>query len=201
MRGLIVLVPFLISVAAAAQVPVSFENSLGLVRQNVLAVRAKQVETKNASLAADINRLRSTAQWLRSDLSRMRGELMNLSMRLRSAQTADSILRYDVVRFNYFLGDTVRKAQDLAYDVRRVDNAVTDKDPELVGPAQGLASETRWLRSDLTWIATDLNSMAWDLRRIQMHMEAFDVERESRDLGTQVDQADIEAQRLLNKVR
>ncbi|MFA6029965.1 MAG: hypothetical protein WC969_08935 [Elusimicrobiota bacterium] len=201
MRSLIVLVPFLISVTAAAQVPVSFETSLGLLRQNVLAVRAQQVETKNASLVADINRLRGTAQWLRADLSRMRGELLSLSSRVRGAQTADSILRYDVQRFNYFLQETARKAQDLAYGVRRVDNAVTDKDPALVGPAQALASETRWLGSDLVWITNDLRSMGWDLRRIQMHMEAFDVERESRELDNQVTQADSEAQRLLSKVR
>lgn len=192
---------------AGAGPVLSFEESLGLIRQQILSARQEQVRAKNQALAQQIERLSRDVQSLGYEASRLRFKVSDIRRRASTYQpdqpgrpSSDPFFRSD-------LQWAVWGARDLSRDVTsalrqaRSLSGQASKDPELVAPAQKLVRASQILRSDCSSLESEVRWASWDFRRIGFHMEAWDLERESSDASQNSRNLEREAQTLLGKVR
>lgn len=197
----------LLSLAASSSAAsLSFEQSLGALREQVLTVRVEQAKAKTAGLGARITRAANDASRLRWDAQRLRDRIRDIRWRAQRqgmgqpGQPRDPWLRNDIQRAVWDLRDLARDCGWLARDAESFNREAT-KDPALVGPAERLDSDAQGLQGEAQWLESDARFASWDIRRAGYNMEAWDIERESGNANTSARGLRDSARALLQKVR
>ncbi len=192
---------------AGAGPVLSFEESLGLIRQQVLSARQEQVRAKSQALAQQIERLSREVQGLSYEASRLRLKVSDLKRRASAYKpdqpgrpNTDPFFRSDLQWAVWGTRDLSRDVESALREARSL-SGQAGKDPELVAPAQKLARNSRILSSDCSSLESEIRWASWDFRRIGFSMEAWDLERESSDASRNSRSLEREAQTLLGKVQ
>lgn len=197
---------FAVPAAAAgpAALPPSFETMLNAIHLQVRETRAVQVKEKGR---AEIEQLSRDVSRLYSDLWRLRNDLRDVARRAQrhgpsqpGRPEQDPFLRSDIQRLVWNLRDMARYTESAERSAQRL-IAQAPKDPEQVGPAQSLLSNAQRFSSETHWMENDSRNAGWDLRRAGYNMEAWDVERESRDIASGAQNLEGASRALLEKVR
>lgn len=198
---------FLVSAQVSAAPALTFESSLGQLRQTVVAARAEQVRAKNAALKHDLTRLANdarTLQWQGWNLRTRVGDVRRRAARYIPPRPgkpeSDPFLRSELSRLTWDLRDHAWKAESAARDAQRIEREAT-QDPELVGPAEQLSFSARDYANETRWLAIEARNASWDVRRAGFSMEAWDLERESGNAENDSRDLETYAQRILAKVR
>lgn len=176
---------------------VSFESAVQQIRADIHHTRAEQLKTKDAALAARLDRVAWDVQRREREASRLRSELSDLRRRL---QLNRGDMRWEVQRVARSAQDHARELQWNLQEVRAVRQAMTEKDPDLAAPARRLDSQTRWLVSESRWLQNEGRWIGSDLRRAGYTWEAFDIERGLRDAEDSVRDLENEVRAILAKL-
>lgn len=192
----------------------SFENLLLDARAAVHATRAAQRAEKSSNLGPRIDRAAWDLQRWQRDAQDLRRNLQLLKSRLNRRLDAparpgrpgpgrpdDSQVRWDVQRVGRQLEQHARDLRWTLQELQSIRQAITEKDPELAGPANRLDGANTWFASDERWLENELRFIGFDLRRAGFHFEAFDYERHGRDIDSDVRGIEDETRQILAKVR
>jgi len=201
-----------VSASASPAIP-SFEVSAANLQATIAAMRAAQVKTKAANAGPQISSLTWDLERYERDLSRMRNDLRWLQQRLRRAgmnpgqgrpgqpnQPNDPSLRWDIQRLTRDLAQTSRDAQWRLNDLRFLASSA-EKDETLVIPATRLLDAARRLKNETNWFSMDARFAYFDFMRAGFTFEGMDLDRNSREIDTNAQNLQGEADRLLAKVR
>jgi hypothetical protein len=193
------------SASASPAIP-SFEVSAAQLQASIAAMRASQVQAKVAASGPQIDSLAWDLQRYERDLAQMRNDLRWLQQRLRRAgstqpgQPSDPSLRWDIQRLTRDLAQTSRDAQWRLNDLRFL-AASAEKDEALVAPATRLLDAARRFKNETNWFSMDARFAYFDFMRAGYTFEGMDLDRNSRDVDTNAQALQTEADRLLAKVR
>jgi hypothetical protein len=199
----------LVLLAATAQSTTlpSFEAALGMIRQDVLTERARQIAAKNQALAQEIERLARQVSDLRWASWRYRDRLNDLRRRAQNyvpdqpgRPSNDPFLRWDVQQLAYDVRNFARDVDWAKREVFRL-SAQATKDPDLVSASQHLKDRAESLRSTCQWLKDDALWAMLDLRHAGFYMEAFDIEREASRASDSSRDLKNEARVLAEKVK
>lgn len=192
--------------AGPAVIP-SFETLLLDARTAVHATRAAQKAQKSSNLgpridraAWDVQRWQRDAQALTRDLRFLKSRLNRYRAPQRGQPDMDPGLRWDVSRHARDLEQHARDLDWTLQELRSVRQAITEKDPELAGPASRLESGVTWLVSEERWLENELRWIGFDLRRAGFHFDAFDYERHGRDVEADVRAIEDETRQIKAKL-
>ncbi|MBI2387524.1 MAG: hypothetical protein HYV14_16160 [Elusimicrobia bacterium] len=201
-----------VSASASPAIP-SFEFAASQLQSSIAALRASQVQAKGAASGPQIDGMAWDLQRYERDISRMRNDLRWLQQRLRRAgsaqpgrpgqqpgQPSDPSLRWDIQRLVRDLAQTTRDAQWRLNDLRFLASSA-EKDEALVAPASRLLDAARRLKSETNWFSMDARFAYFDFMRAGYTFEGMDLDRNSRDVDTNAQALQTEADRLLSKVR
>lgn len=192
----------------AAPVMPSFESLLLDARSAVHATAAASRAAKSSNLgpridraAWDVQRWQRDAQTLTRNLRFLKSRLNRYRAPQRGQPDTDPGLRWDVSRAGRDLEQHARDLDWTLQELRSVRQAITEKDPELAGPASRLESATTWFVSEQRWLESELRWVGFDLRRAGFPFEAFDYERAGRDIESDTRGIEDETRQILAKVR
>lgn len=200
-----------VSASATPAIP-SFEFSAAQLQTTIAALRAAQVKAKGANSGPQISALTWDLERYERDISRMRNDLRWIQQRLRRqgnaqpgrpgqpGQPNDPSLRWDIQRLTRDLAQTSRDAQWRLNDLRFLISSA-EKDETLVAPASRLVDAARRFKSEVNWFAMDARFAYFDFMRAGFTFEGMDLDRNSRDVDTNAQALQSEADRLLAKVR
>lgn len=193
--------------ALLASVLSSFEASLGQIRRQALATRGEHKKAKALSLKAEIDSAAREASRLSWDASRQRGAVSELRRRAQRYEPdrpqrpgSDPFFRSDLQRAVWNLRDLSRETRRLSAAVQRLAQTAP-KDPALLQPAEALLRNAGHLRGEARWLETEADRASWDIRRAGFSLEAWDIERESRNTSDSSRQIEAHAGRLVDAVR
>lgn len=191
-----------LAASASAAPSQSFEQVLGNVRASVLQTRAEQVKAKSQSDVVNADwetRNHARNAWtLRSRVQSVRSACQRA--RTTNPPRVDQFLRMEVQRLSW---DVRTWSQDLTWTSRRVQTLAqqAQKDPDSVNAAQNLVYSAQNLRGETQWLSSDAGWLAWDLRTLGFGLEAWDIERLTREGNDLARGLERDASDLLGKVR
>ncbi len=200
-----------VSASASPAIP-SFEFAASQLQSSIAAMRASQVKAKGAASGPQIDSMAWDLQRYERDIAQMRNDLRWLQQRLRRAgstqpgrpgqpgQPSDPSLRWDIQRLTRDLAQTTRDAQWRLNDLRFLASSA-EKDEALVAPATRLLDAARRLKNETNWFSMDARFAYFDFMRAGYTFEGMDLDRNSRDVDTNAQALQTEADRLLAKVR
>lgn len=197
-----------VSASASPAIP-SFEFSAAQLQSSIAAMRASQVKAKGAASGPQIDSMAWDLQRYERDIAQMRNDLRWLQQRLRRAgstqpgrpgQPSDPSLRWDIQRLVRDLAQTSRDAQWRLNDLRFLASSA-EKDEALVAPATRLLDAAQRLKNETNWFSMDARFAYFDFMRAGYTFEGMDLDRNSRDVDTNAQALQTEADRLLSKVR
>ncbi|MBI2788785.1 MAG: hypothetical protein HYX59_08900 [Elusimicrobia bacterium] len=206
-----VLVLSAVTASATPSMP-SFEVSAAQLQASIAALRASQVQAKVAASGPQIDSMAWDLQRYERDIAQMRNDLRWLQQRLRRAgsnqpgrpgqpgQPSDPSLRWDIQRLVRDLAQTSRDAQWRLNDLRFLASSA-EKDEALVAPATRLLDAARRLKNETNWFSMDARFAYFDFTRAGYTFEGMDLDRNSRDVDTNAQSLQEEADKLLTKVR
>lgn len=202
-----------VSASASPAIP-SFEFSVAQIHASIAAFRAQQVAAKAGNIGPQITNMAWDLERYERDMSTMRNDLRWLQQRLRrqgfnpqpgrpgqpGQPNPDPSLRWDIQRLTRDLAQLSRDSQWRLNDLRSL-IAQAEKDDTLVAPASRLLDTARRLKSETNWFAMDARFAYFDFMRAGFTFEGMDLDRSSREIDTNAQDLQNEADRLLAKVR
>ena len=200
-----------VSASASPAIP-SFEFAASQLQSSIAAMRASQVKAKGAASGPQIDSMAWDLQRYERDIAQMRNDLRWLQQRLRRAgsthqdlpgqpgQPSDPSLRWDIQRLTRDLAQTTRDAQWRLNDLRFLASSA-EKDEALVAPATRLLDAARRLKNETNWFSMDARFAYFDFMRAGYTFEGMDLDRNSRDVDTNAQALQTEADRPLAKGR
>ncbi|MDD5303951.1 MAG: hypothetical protein PHS14_12695 [Elusimicrobia bacterium] len=196
------------SASATPAIP-SFEFAASQLQSSIAAMRASQVQAKGANSGPQIDSMAWDLQRYDQDMLRLRNDLRWLQQRLRTQPgrpgqpgrpDADPSLRWDIQRLTQDLAQVSRDSQWRLNDLRFLASSA-EKDETLVAPATRLLDAARRLKSETNWFNMDARFAYFDFMRAGFTFEGMDLDRNSRDIDTNAQSLQDEADKLLTKVR
>jgi len=197
--------------------PASAELSMGDFSALAAQISAKAKKSFKAAEEKKSSKLSSDLTWLSFDVRDMarkakdfKWDLQRLRQRAQAIgrgkdqgkeeRDIDPSFNADLRRFVW---DLERWAQDLDWklrDAERIERKL-EQGADIRSQANQLVWAARDLETDAGWLERDSNWAAWDFRRIGYSMEAWDVERETRDAERDAKAMSAVADKILKKAK
>jgi len=196
----------LASISASAAPALTFEQTLGQLRERTVAA-VRKIRLKNATTPAEIKEWGEATHEFFWDARHLRDTLRDLGFRVRrynpdqpGRPQQDPFLSNDLRRLIWEMRDFNRH---MSLHLQRVQTAYRNAAPnaELVEPAELLSTRAQNVQFEVDWLESDARNIDWDLRRANFSFEAMDIEREMARMPQITRDVLREANLLLNKVR
>lgn len=191
------------AVAQGPAVPLNFQRNLLGIQDTIRKQTAEVREELGAQSESALNRLTWDARDLERESRDLKWQVQRVARRARTAgreRGQDPFLRNEVRQLVWDLQRHLRDAQRLGRDAERL-NREAPRDRKLLSAAETAErAVSQWL-NEAGWLTSEGRFAGMDLRRAGFSMEAWDVERHSREAEDEARGAERALNALIQALR